>query len=121
MNVIKEIEKGIKNCNWILKNDIANAKEHKEYYSDEVDILIKANEKFLTMKAIELQTWCEVSTLAWNLKQTGLKKLKRKFLMWLACEYIDRIERDMLRAGKAKEELEKIRSRFDGFLYLTSN
>ncbi|MBP3255094.1 MAG: hypothetical protein J6M60_01185 [Clostridia bacterium] len=119
MNVIKEIEKGIKNCKWLLENDVANAKEHKAYYSDEVDVLIEANEKFLNMKTIELQTWCEVSVIAWDMKQKGIKKFKRKILTWLASEYIDRIERDMLRAGKAREELKKIRSRFDGFLYLT--
>ena len=80
MNIIKEIENGINRCNWLLDNDIANAKEHKTYYSDEVDVLIKANEKFLTHKAIELQTWCEVSAIAWDMKQKGRKRFNQQLL-----------------------------------------
>ena len=121
MDVIKEIENGINNCNWLLNNDIANAKEHKMYYSDEVDVLIKANEKFLNAKTKELEAWCEASAAAWEIPQKGVFRiLKRKILMSIANNHIDKISRDMFRSGRAREELEKIKSRFDGFIYLTS-
>lgn len=122
MDVIKEIEEGINKCNYLLTNDITYAKQHKIFYSEEVDVLIEANNKFLDMKSKELEAWCEASAVAWEIPQNNsFIRLKRRILMWIANNYINKISRDMARSGKAQEELEKIRSRFDGFLYLTSN
>ena len=121
MNVIKEIERGINNCNYLLEKDIANAKEHKLYYSDEVDVLIKANKKFMDVKSRELEEWCNASVIAWNIPQNNIiLRIKRKILIAVANNYISKISYEMSRSGKAQEELEKIRSRFDGFLYLTT-
>ena len=44
MNVIKEIEKGIKRCQEILTYDLENAKKYKVQYREEVGVLISANE-----------------------------------------------------------------------------
>ena len=92
MNVIKEIENGINNCNYLLENDIANAKEHKLYYSDEVDTLIKANEKFMNVKAKELEEWCNASEIVWNMPQSNIiLRIKRKILMSIANNYINKL------------------------------
>ena len=119
MNIIREIEKGINNCNFLLEHDIANAKEHKQYYSVEVDVLIEANKKFLDMKSKELAEWCKASAAAWSIPQDNfIIRIKRRILMNIANNHIDKISNEMFRSGKAEEELKKIRSRFDGFLFL---
>ena len=119
MNIIREIERGVNNCKFLLEHDIANAKEHKQYYSGEVDVLIEANQKFLDMKTKELAAWCDASVIAWNIPQDNfIIRIKRRILMNIANNHIEKISNEMFRSGKAGEELEKIRSRFDGFLFL---
>ena len=121
MNVMREIENGINACNELLAYDIENAKAHKIHYREEIDVLITANEKFLDAKTKELEAWCDASVTAWNIPQNHFfLRIKRKFLMWIANNHIDKISGEMFRSGKAREELQKIKSRFDGFIYLTT-
>ena len=120
MNVIKEIEMGIKRCQNILTYDLENAKKFKVQYREEVGVLISANEKFIDEKVKELEVWCETSETVWNLPQDGIFiRIKRKILMAITNHYINNISGEMARAGIAREKLDEIRSRFDGFIYLT--
>lgn len=120
MNVIKEIEKGIKRCQEILTYDLENAKKYKVQYREEVGVLISANEKFIDEKSKELEAWCEASENVWSLPQEGIfLRIKRKVLMAVTNHYISNISGEMARAGIAREKLDEIKSRFDGFIYLT--
>ena len=119
MNVLKEIQKGTMRCKYILENDIENAKKYKVHYREEVDILIAANTKFMDQRVKELEQWCEASAIAWNIPQKGIHGVRRKILMGIANNYIDKISKDIFACAALKEELDTIRSRFDGFIYLT--
>ena len=119
MNVLKEIQKGIWRCQYLLENDVTNAKRYKIHYREEVDILIAANTKFMDQSVKKLQQWCEISAIAWNIPQKGIQKLKRKLVMSIANNQIDKLSTDIFKCATFKEELDAIRSRFDGVIYLT--
>ena len=121
MNVLREVEKGVAKCNDLLENDIENAKMYKVHYREEVDILIMANQKFMDSKVKELETWCEASESVYKIPEDNwFIKIKRKVLMRIVNMHIDKIEDELVRSGLARDDLKKIKNRFDGFIYLTS-
>ena len=121
MNVLREVEKGVKRCNNLLNNDVENAKRYKMHYREDVDILIEANEKYMKSKVKELENWCEASAAAYSLPQDNwFTRLKRNAIMAIANKKIDKIELEICRSGIARDDLKKIKSRFDGFIYLSS-
>ena len=75
MNVLKELRKAVARCKYVLAYDRENAKEFKEKYRVEVEILKQVNEKYFEEKTEELQPWCNASVVAFNMSQKGLKKL----------------------------------------------
>ena len=120
MNVLKEIEKGVKTCETILETDLKNAKEYKKEYRNEIERMIRTNEAFIDSKSEELQQWCDASARVWDISQNSiLMRIKRSILMQISNHYICKISGEMARAGQAREHLEKLRERFDGFIYLT--
>ena len=120
MNVLKEIEKGIKNCEVILENNLPNAKEYKKEYRDEIEVMIQTNEAYIDFKTVELQNWCDASATVWDISQDNiLMRIKISILMSIANHHISKISGEMARAGQARDHLEKLKQRFDGFIYLT--
>ena len=54
MDMMREVEKGIDVCEYVLNNDIQNAKTYKDRYRKDVEILINFNEAYMKDKTKEL-------------------------------------------------------------------
>lgn len=119
MNVLKELQKAVVRCKYVLAYDRENAKEFKEKYRVQVEFLNQVNEKYFEEKTEELQAWCNASVVAFNIPQKGLKKLERKIKMNITNNHISRLCKEIYLSAEVKAELEEIKIQFDRLIYLT--
>ena len=121
MNVLRQIEKGVEEAEFILEHDVENAKKYKNSYREDVEILIQANDTFLENAAKEYKVWAETCEQVYEIPQTGIFiTLKRDFLMMITNYYLNKYTYQMEESGRLGKRLEAIKRSFDGFIYLTA-
>ncbi len=118
MREMRKVEKAVKKYERLLVQNPQNAKEYKEDYLKDVELLIAVVETYIKDTAEVLQTWCDTSVKVWDLPTNNVfQKIKRAIGMAISNHYLNLLSKEMVKAGKFQEPLALIKERFEQFQY----
>ncbi len=118
MREMRKVEKAVKQYEKLLLQNPQNAKEYKEDYLKDVELLIAVVETYIKDTARIFQIWCDTSVRIWAEPSNNvLQKIKRAIDMAIANYYLNRLSGEIAKAEKFKKPLKKIKGRFEQFQY----
>ncbi len=118
MREMRKVEKAVKEYEKLLTQNPQNAKEYKEDYLKDVELLIVVVETYIEHTEEVFQTWCDTSVKVWEEPTNNIfQKIKRAIGMAISNHYLNLLSKEIAKAGRFQEPLALIKGRFEQFQY----
>ena len=120
MDVLRSLNKAVKDYKRLLINDPEGAKEYKYLYMKDIDILMEVNETYIDYTSDVFYQWTNASVDVFMIPEKNIfLRIKKWAGLIVTNHYLNSISYKLSMAEQIKKSLEEIKMRFVQFNYLT--